>query len=327
MTSPDPLAAAVTAAEAAQTYGTAQISALQQQNASLTAQHQQDQATIAAQSAQITQLEAELNPTPQPPPPPAVTTAYGINASTASEKAAVDALLGAGNIKLLRYYHQPGEPLTYPTEYQLAPGQGFVFSGKVLPQSIAVPMLVALFKSVPSGVPFYYCPWHEPEDNIAAGQFTTAQLKAAYAVARQAHQQVGSPSNIKLTPILMGYTWAKASGRTVTDYLPDDANWDVLGVDPYFGGTIGQPVSAIPTAFDPVIATAQAHGKAWLVSETGVGQNVTGAARNSALTLLAQTTKAKGAVGCTYFVGGGSTQWQLFTSDGSAAAWLAGQAG
>lgn len=306
----DPFSGAVAAAEAAQTAANTLESQLSAANAEVT-----------SLQAQVASLQAQLAAQSTP------ATAWGVNASAASEHDIALSVLGNATIDVWRYYHQPNEALTYPTEYALTAGQGLIFSGKVLPQDITVAMLVSLFRSVPSSVPFFYCVWHEPEQEIDAGAFTTAQLAAAWAVARQAHQQVGSPANIKLTPILMGWDWSSTSGRNPEDYLPDPANFDVLGVDTYALGTIGVGTAAqIPTMFDSQIATATGHGKPWLVAETGVGQKVTGAARNAALTSLAQTIKNKGALTGCYFWGGSDTnQWALSTSDGSAAAWLAGQ--
>jgi hypothetical protein len=319
----DPFSAVVTAAQAAQTAATAIESQLASDGttlATLQAEVLQLEADKAALQTLVAQLQAELNPTPA-----GSGTAFGISASAAGEHATCEQLLGGDQfIASWRYYHQPGELEVWPTEYQLAAGQFFVYSGKVLPQNLTVPMLVSLFRSAPTDRPFYYCVWHEPEDNIKAGQFSAAQLRAGWAVARQAQQQVGD--HIKLVPILMGYTWQKGSGRNPEDYLPDDANWDVLGVDTYFGGSIGEPVTAIATGFDSQIATAAAHRKAWGVCETGIGQKVTGAARGAALKLLAQTIRAKGALFATYFRGKGGNQWDLSAADGSAAAWLEGQA-
>jgi hypothetical protein len=276
------------------------------------------QQTVADLTAKVAELEAELHPTPPPPPPPTVT-AFGVSASSKTQHDKYAALLG--NVGVWRYYHQAGEPLTYPTEYALGPGETFVLSGKVLPQNLTVAQLVALFKACPTDRVTRYCVWHEPEDDIANGHFTVDQYKAAWAVARQAQQQVGP--HIKLMPILMGYTWTPGSKRKVADYLPDPANFDELGADVYFGGSIGAPVSAIPTGFDAVVATAQQLGKPWGIGEAGVGQRVTGQARLDALALYGQTAKAKGATVVCYFLGSGSNEWRL--SPAEAAAWKAGQ--
>lgn len=306
------LEAQLAAANAQVTSDQATISGLTGQVSSLTATVNADVATITALQAQIAALQGKTTPT----------TLWGIDASDAAEHAMAVSNLGNANIDFFRYYHQPNEPMTYPTEYALTAGQGFVYSAKVHPQNITLAMLVSLFSSVPAGVVFYWTPWHEPEDDVAAGTFTSAQLKAVYPLARQAQQQVGNP-NIKITPILMGYTWNPASGRKVSDYLPDNpANMDALGADCYVDGTIGG--TSVSTMFDAPAATAASLGKPLIIPETGVGQSVSGAARDAALTLLAQTAQTKGVALVCYFWGSSdSNQWELLTSDGSLPAWVA----
>lgn len=256
--------------------------------------------------ARIAELEAKQQPA----------TVFGVNASSKSQHDTNAKLLAP--VGVWRYYHQAGEALTYPTEYALGDGETFVYSGKVLPQNLTVGQLVALFKSCPTDRPFRYCVWHEPEDDIAAGHFTVAQYKAAWGVARQAQQQVGP--HIVLMPILMGYTWSAGSRRNLADYIPDPANFDELGADIYFAGNIGSAVSAIPTGFDAVAATAKQLGKPWGIGEAGVGTKVTGQARLDALALYAKTAKAKGATVVCYFNNAG---WALDAT--AAAALKAGQ--
>ena len=42
-------------------------------------------------------------------------------------------------------------------------------------------MLEHFFDTAPTGHPIYYVYYHEPEDNIAHGEFTAADYKAAWA--------------------------------------------------------------------------------------------------------------------------------------------------
>lgn len=283
----------------------AQVTALQSALAAETAREQADQATIASLQAQLAAVDAPA-------------TLWGKDASSAAQHS-LDAPL-YDPVGAWRYYHQAGE-WGYPTEYALADGEHFVLSTKVLPQNLTLAQLVSLFSAAPAGRDFVYCPWHEPEDDVAAGSFTAAQLRAAYALVRQAATQVGP--HIKVAVILMGYTWQAVSGRNPETYIPADADFDYLLTDTYFAGTIGQPVSAIPTAFDAQLATAAAHGKAWGIGECGIGQKVTGQARLDAVTSLAATIKAKGGAFGLYFATGTTSQWWLDSA--GVAAWKAGQ--
>jgi hypothetical protein len=279
-----------------------------------------DQQTIAAQATRIAELEAQLDPTPSPP-----IIQWGMDAITKAQHDDALAIFGPGPLAW-RYYLQPGEALHYPTEYALRPGEVFVESGKVLPQDLTVAQMVSFFRNVPTDRDFIYSPWHEGEDDVEKGHFTSAQLKAAYHVCRQAAAQVGP--HIKIVCILMGYTWQTGSKRNPEDFIPADEDFDYLTTDTYFAGSIGQSVDKIPTAFDAQIATAKAHGKPWGITETGIGQKVTGQARLDAIKLLAQTIKDKGAfVGCWFQNNSTRAEWRLRLDDGTAAAWKAGQAG
>ncbi len=68
------------------------------------------------------------------------------------------------------------------------------------------------FDSAPKGHPIYYSYFHEPEDNIAAGQFRLADYKAAWArvvsIANAAHNP-----DLHSTLILMSYDLDPASHR------------------------------------------------------------------------------------------------------------------
>lgn len=275
-------------------------------------------AQVAADQAQIQQLEAELHPTPPPPPPPAPTTGYGVNASTVAQHSTFATLLSP---QVWRYYFQPGETPKLPTEYQLGPGETFVISSKINPKSLTVPMLVSFFKQLPTDRKTYYCLWHEPGSELRAGTFTKAQYDAAWVVARQAQQQVGD--HIVLIAILEGSAFLT---NPDAELPADPSTYDVVGADPYFSGAIGQPIANLGSVLDKIKAKADALGKPWAICETGVGGKVTGQARIDALTALAQGVKARNALFCCYFLGQSvtATEWRL--SSAEAAAWKAAQA-
>jgi hypothetical protein len=60
-----------------------------------------------------------------------------------------------------------------------------IVSFKVLPKAILSgqddAVLSHFFDTAPTGNPIYYSYWHEPEGNIADGEFTLADCKAAWA--------------------------------------------------------------------------------------------------------------------------------------------------
>ena len=298
MTLFDPIRAAVDTAEAAY-------------NAEITARD----AALAALQAQIAQLQAEL--AAQQPK-----TAPGVNASTKAQHDTFGALLAP---TVWRYYHQSGEALTWPTEYALGAGEQFVISSKINPKSLTVAQMVAFFKSCPTDRDTYYCLWHEPKSELAAGVFTKADYDAAWVRARQAQQQAGN-SRVKLIPILEGIAFL--AGNNPDDELPaDPSTYDVVGVDPYFSGSIGQPIANVGPVLDKIKAKADALGKPWAICETGVGAKLSGQARLDALTALAQAVKARNALFCCYFLGQSTTATEWKLSAAEAATWRAAQTG
>lgn len=315
----DPFAQINAAVDAAHQQVSAELAADAVQHAADVAQHQADQQALAADEAEIAELEAELHPVPPGPVP-------GVNATSTAQHATQSQVWGLPvQPWCWRYYLQSGEPLHLPTEYALGPGEQLVISNGSPPQNLTLGQLVAFFKSIPAGVTVYFCVRHEPEPKIDKGEFTSAQLKAAWHVARLAQQQVGNP-NIKLVVILTGYAWS--AHRNVEDYIPADADFDLLTSDTYFNGSagqIGRDISTAAAQFDAQIATATAHGVPWGITETGIGRGLAGQDRLDALTTLAKTIKAKGAVLGLYFDQGQTTdEWWLDPS--GVAAWKAGLA-
>ncbi|HET6915317.1 MAG TPA: hypothetical protein VFH56_04440 [Acidimicrobiales bacterium] len=300
----DPFSAAVTAAQTAQ----AAAAALAQENTSLTGQHAADQQTIAQQAAQIADLEAQLHPKTE--------TLFGVSASTKVQHDSYAKLLGS--VGVWRYYRQPGERPAPPTEYTLGPGERMIASTKVKPQDVVTGRYDADFLSLFRWLgDNWFCPWHEPADDVERGNFTVAQYRAMWdhltPLARQ--------TSVRLTPILMRATYAGAKGRKPADYLPDD--YDAAGVDAYVAGSIGVKATEIGTLLDPVRA---ASSKPIVVGETGVGQDVTGQARTDTLTQLASYYRTASDVSAVcYFLGSGRNEWRLSQAD--AAAWNAGRAG
>src|SRR5260370_12221415 len=76
-----------------------------------------------------------------------------------------------------------------------------------------------LFDTAPIGHPIYYSYFHEPQDNIAAGQFTLADYKAAWARVVKLADAAHNPW-LRSTLILMNWDLEKGSGRNWRDYPP-----------------------------------------------------------------------------------------------------------
>ena len=142
-----------------------------------------------------------------------------------------------GRMPIVRVYY-PGLPSSNAWSGGLASANhsAVIVSFKALPRTILSgaddAALRHFFDTAPSTHAIYWSYYHEPEDNIAAGQFNVADYKAAWAhivaIARAAHNPA-----LHSTLILMSWDLVKASHRNWRNYLPGGGIISVLGWDAY----------------------------------------------------------------------------------------------
>ena len=169
-----------------------------------------------------------------------------------------------GRMPIVRVYY-PGLPSSNAWTSGLAAANhsAVIVSFKALPKTILSGAddgaLRHFFNTAPASHPIYWTYYHEPEDNIAAGQFTAAGFKAAWAhivkLARAAHNPA-----LHSTLILMQWDLVKASHRNWRNYLPGGGIISVLGWDAYPVGsaTNVHPQLTPPGAFmGPAIAASK----------------------------------------------------------------------
>jgi uncharacterized coiled-coil protein SlyX len=118
--------------------------------------------------------------------------------------------------------------------------------------------------------------WHEPEDNISAGEFTFAQYRDGNKRVRKLVNEVNAT---RKTPIRFGANWMawtfeNASNRNPENYWAGDGVWDFLAFDGYSGRnkstgtwTGGRTPDAL---FAEPFAYAKAKGVRPAVAETGI---------------------------------------------------------
>jgi hypothetical protein len=169
------------------------------------------------------------------------------------------------------------------------------------------------FAAAPRDRTTWYSYMHEPEDNIARGEFTAADYRAAFAHVSELARQVGNPQ-VKSTLILMCYTVNPASGRNWSNYFAGSASVDVLGWDCYNHGSgaagYGTPAKLLATA----IATSEGAGMPWGIAELGstLAPGDAGSGRAAWLTACAQYLAAHGALFVSYFdTNGAGTDYRL----------------
>jgi hypothetical protein len=182
--------------------------------------------------------------------------------------------------------------------------------------------LTGWFGTAPTDREIYWSYFHEPEDQIAAGAFTAADYRAAWAHVAKLARASGN-SHLHATLILMAWTLNPKSGRTFADYYPGSDVVDVLGWDAYAlaadaaRGTYTDPA----TVFGPAVSVSQTTGKPFGFAEWGSVQAAgdAGARRAAWITASAGYQRTYGALWSTYFDSPVGAEYRLLDAPGIAA--------
>ncbi|UYM06552.1 hypothetical protein [Solicola gregarius] len=137
-------------------------------------------------------------------------------------------------VDVVRAFHT-GLPASWSNLRSDYKGRRLVVSFKADPKAITSGRydryLTRWFKSAPKNRRTFWSYYHEPEDNIEAGQFTAGQYRRAWKhldrLEAKAHNR-----KLKSTLILMAWSLSKGSGRSWKDYYAPSAV-NVLGWDAY----------------------------------------------------------------------------------------------
>ncbi|TCP54824.1 glycosyl hydrolase family 26 [Tamaricihabitans halophyticus] len=125
------------------------------------------------------------------------------------------------------------------------------------------------FAGAPKDRDIYWTFFHEPEDNVEQGEYTTEQFRAAWQHLAGLAKEAGN-DRLHATLILMDWTVDPASGRQWTDYYPGDEYIDILGWDSYnqIGGETTEYRSP-EDMFGELIRVSEQAGKPFAIAETG----------------------------------------------------------
>lgn len=127
------------------------------------------------------------------------------------------------------------------------------------------------FDTAPTGHPIYYSYFHEPEDNIARGEFTVAAYKAAWAHVVALADEAHNP-DLHSTLILMAFDLRQASHRDWKSYLPAGGIISTIGWDAYPDlGRVAEPPSEF---LAPAVAAAKSAGLPFGFAEFGMSTSV-----------------------------------------------------
>ena len=266
--------------------------------------------TTSAPTQQPTKPAPTLAP-PAPPPPPVTSgsTLCGASFQPTGGQSYMSTLASEegmiGGLKAVRVFY-PGAPAAWPGNAGNV-NRTVVVSFKYNPSQILNgsedSTMRQWFANAPRDRDIYWVYWHEPEDDIANGEFTAAQYRSAWArlasLADEAHN-----SKLHATLVLMQWSVAKASGRNWLDYYPGSNVIDVLGWDVYNStfkkGTYDPPANLL----NPIIAASNSVGKRWGVAELGsakVPSDPGGNARAAWLSQVVNILQNNNVLWATYF--------------------------
>jgi hypothetical protein len=186
--------------------------------------------------------------------------------------------------------------------------------------------LRAWFASAPTDRNVYWSYYHEPEDNIAKGEFTAADYRAAWvhltALARSTNPRLHS------TLVLMAWSVDPASGRNWRDYYAGNSTIDVLGWDAYNLVANKGRYDTPDHVFGKSIAVSKSVGKPYGFAEFGsviaAGDNGTG--RGAWLRSAGSYLRSSGSLWAAYFDAPVGGEFR-FVDGPSAAAWRSVMAG
>jgi flagellar hook capping protein FlgD len=230
-----------------------------------------------------------------------------------------------GRMPIVRVYY-PGLPASNAWDggQAGANASAVIVSFKALPADILSgaddATLTHFFDTAPTGHPIYYSYYHEPEDNIADGEFTLADYKAAWARVAALAAATHNP-DLHSTLILMSWDLVKASGRDWKSYLPGGGIISTLGWDAYPVGsaTNVNPQPTAPADFmGPCIAASNSVGLPYGFAEFGLS---TAAGRPAWMTEVGNYLMTSGALFATVFNGVGEYPTLQLTDQASQDVW------
>ncbi|MBZ5739747.1 hypothetical protein [Nocardioides mangrovi] len=125
------------------------------------------------------------------------------------------------------------------------------------------------FRTAPRRTPIFWNYWHEPEDEIRAGQFTERQYVRAW---RHVARIAGSfcRDNLYPTLVLMGWTANSAATPTWQQVDPGRRFVSVYAWDPY-NGALGDAREYVAPRhlFSPVVRASKKSHRPFAIAETG----------------------------------------------------------
>ena len=230
-----------------------------------------------------------------------------------------------GHMPIVRvYYSGLPESDAWTTGLPAANHSAVIVSFKALPSAILSgrddAVLRHFFDTAPFGHPIYYTYFHEPEDNIEAGQFGLSGYKAAWAHVVKLAQGAHNPY-LHSTLILMAWDLDPHSHRDWKNYLPPGGIISTLGWDAYpVGSAENHDPQLTPASqfLGPVIAASKSVHLPYGFAEFGLS---TSRGRAAWLRSVGNYIMHSGALFATYFDGNHQYPTLRLTDAASIAVW------
>ena len=159
----------------------------------------------------------------------------------------------------MRVYLADTDPLMPWTSPQLSADLPMQVSFKGEPATVVSgsqdAKYLAWFKAAPRDRTIYWTFFHEPDDNIDAGEFTAAQYVAAWRHLKALANQADNP-RLLATLSLMNWSVYPESGRSWKDMYPGNDVIDVLAWDVNNLGSGREEYEDPATLLSPVISAS-----------------------------------------------------------------------
>jgi hypothetical protein len=251
--------------------------------------------------------------TPPKPPPPAPSgrtlcgASFTNEASGESYQEALGRLDGYYNgLEMVRIFY-PGKPSNWPGKLNVSK-RPIVVSFKFPAAEVAAgkhdAYMRAWFAAAPRDQEIYWTYWHEPEQEVDAGQMSSANYKAAWKRLRSLADQANN-DRLTATLILMGWSVNPKSGRNWKNYYPGRDVVQVLGWDIYNPpGQVSKGQYQNPAEiYQKVIETSKAEDLPFGIGETGsyLVKGDAGSGRAGWLRSVARHLSDEGALFVAYF--------------------------
>jgi hypothetical protein len=175
-----------------------------------------------------------------------------------------------GGLETVRLFYR-GVPPAWPGNPDLG-DRPPIISFKLAPKDVLAgkydKAMTDWFTTAPRDRDVYWVYYHEPEDNIAAGEFTAADYRAAWRHLRSLADKAGS-TRLHATLVLMSWSLDPLSKRDWRDYYPGRDVIQVLGWDAYNLGWKKGRYDSPSTMYDRVVAVSKAENLPFGIAETG----------------------------------------------------------